>query len=1004
MGRNLADDLVFNERGLFAEEGDGEEGSYMDGIDRLLAQAGCFTGTQRVEDENVEDAAVRTTQGVGKVVPSSSIIKRSTSRHDDGGTGPSKPKKLARAKRRVTKPRDYLTYYLDTKYDVLSEVVQDLPGDWQEVNTPDDDVNLLWFDSGISVEKFIKLRTYQKVNHFVGMTSITRKNNLGRNLLRMKKRFPEEYRFFPDTWILPTDLPDFKAQFNGRKNKTFIVKPSDGYQGKGIFLTREFENVPVDYNSTIVVQRYIHKPLLLDGHKFDLRLYVLVTGCDPLRIFLHEQGLVRLASEKYAEPRGKNLQQTMVHLTNYAINCENPEFQENTNPEDGTDGHKRSFQAVLQELGENGVDVALLRAEIEDLVVKTLISVQPSLSHVYRSCQPDDIENAMCFEILGFDILLDSKAKPWLIEVNQAPSFRTETRLDHLVKRQVLLDAFEIVNVNPEDRKKYCRQQAAAVEDRMYSKGLEKRSVEDRLSLEEEVAAVRTKQEHAVKNGYRALHPAPDGKEDEHEPFMSAAVDIWEIMTGSSSSRKKRQPAKDEAGAPGCDDGRRGVRSRSIAGKAAGCAAPSKKSSTSVAAENPSSAGIVEEGEADARPKLLESEEQPDGAPNEECHSSRRGSSQSSIANVAGQEGATASDAQPPQSSSAPLVTSSTAGRQAGDAIHVQTNFGWEPVTILRVHDTGQVDIKFQDGEVMLRALPRILDLQQTDSANMTTAQQPPIHQHTCTEKFFSNTDLKHRGSPCNGGRPNTGFRGTNPFHVVAAVRSSPARVSSFAGQAHAVIPTRRPLHPPPRPQWTSPDGHASMAMTQMGRASSMPAAAASASPLPHGCHADGIAADSGFLFEASLTKRGDCSPLGGRKPTSVDFASSSSGQTSMGADATSSFSLPMSERRPAAAPACSHADAADILKTCQHCQAEVKRRSRVRPPAAPLLGINSTKDRAPGPHGGNVARQPHFTLEAHSVQPPPSWQRRRDGAGVESIPPLPPPGTQRQRPLLKAV
>eukprot|EP00971_Amphidinium_carterae_P098786 1953700-Amphidinium_carterae.1 len=76
----------------------------------------------------------------------------------------------------------------------------------------------------------------------------------------------------------------------------------------------------------------------------------------------------------------------------------------------------------------------------------------------------------------------------------------------------------------------------------------------------------------------------------------------------------------------------------------------------------------------------------------------------------------------------------------------------------------------------MLRALPRILDLQQTDSANMTTAQQPPIHQHTCTEKFFSNTDLKHRGSPCNGGRPNTGFRGTNPFHVVAAVRSSPAR------------------------------------------------------------------------------------------------------------------------------------------------------------------------------------------------------------------------------------
>ena len=45
--------------------------------------------------------------------------------------------------------------------------------------------------------------------------------------------FPMEYKFFPDTWILPTDLADFKAQFaNGARNRTFIIKPDNGCQGR----------------------------------------------------------------------------------------------------------------------------------------------------------------------------------------------------------------------------------------------------------------------------------------------------------------------------------------------------------------------------------------------------------------------------------------------------------------------------------------------------------------------------------------------------------------------------------------------------------------------------------------------------------------------------------------------------------------------------------------------------------------------------------------------------
>ena len=79
--------------------------------------------------------------------------------------------------------------------------------------------------------------------------------------------------------------------------------------------------------------------------------------------------------------------------------------------------------------------------------MKTLISVAPSLRHVYHSCQPECLQADMCFEVLGFDILIDSKFKPWVLEVNHAPSFSTEgSELDRVVKSTVLTDTFRLLN------------------------------------------------------------------------------------------------------------------------------------------------------------------------------------------------------------------------------------------------------------------------------------------------------------------------------------------------------------------------------------------------------------------------------------------------------------------------------------------------------------------------------------------------------------------------------
>ena len=97
-----------------------------------------------------------------------------------------------------------------------------------------------------------------------------------------------------------------------------------------------------------------------------------------------------------------------------------------------------------------GHDPDKLMSEIKDIVVKTILPIQHELAHNYRTCQPSDIENLMCFEILGFDIILDKNCIPYLLEVNNLPSFATDSPLDHEIKRNLIKDTFKLLGMTDE--------------------------------------------------------------------------------------------------------------------------------------------------------------------------------------------------------------------------------------------------------------------------------------------------------------------------------------------------------------------------------------------------------------------------------------------------------------------------------------------------------------------------------------------------------------------------
>ena len=77
-----------------------------------------------------------------------------------------------------------------------------------------------------------------------------------------------------------------------RAHQVWIMKPVASSRGRGIFLINDISDV--DYSEAMVVQRYIPNPMTINGFKFDLRLYVLVTSVNPLQAYLHNNGFARL--------------------------------------------------------------------------------------------------------------------------------------------------------------------------------------------------------------------------------------------------------------------------------------------------------------------------------------------------------------------------------------------------------------------------------------------------------------------------------------------------------------------------------------------------------------------------------------------------------------------------------------------------------------------------------------------------------------------------------------
>ena len=243
------------------------------------------------------------------------------------------------------------------------------------------------------------------------------------------------------------------------------MKPAASSCGRGKKVIGKKQNV--NKRNGYIVSRYVSKPHLINGKKYDLRLYVLVTSFDPLKIYLFKDGLVRLATVPYTTSKA-SLKQRFVHLTNYSVNKKADAYVKNENTdvlnskskgknkdegaptEAEVDASKLSLLQLREEFKKMGCDYNDTFSKIKDLIIKTIIAVESPI----LTCMGGSKGKTSCFEIYGFDVIIDAKLRPWLLEVNVSPSLSSSSPLDKQIKTMLLSDSLYLIGFRLLDRKK----------------------------------------------------------------------------------------------------------------------------------------------------------------------------------------------------------------------------------------------------------------------------------------------------------------------------------------------------------------------------------------------------------------------------------------------------------------------------------------------------------------------------------------------------------------------
>ncbi|MDR5873525.1 PqqD family peptide modification chaperone [Vreelandella gomseomensis] len=263
------------------------------------------------------------------------------------------------------------------------------------------------------------------MNHIPGNAALTVKSRLHAGLKALRDRTRHHFgelhpntkrlNFFPRAYEMPHDYPALVEDAAAHPDKRWILKPTNASKGQGVQVLRDPVRAPLEPNW--LVQEYVANPHTIRGHKYVLRLYMLIASIDPLRVYLYDQGFAKLASAPWSPD---DIDNPFSQLTNPDINALNLDAEI---PVEFID-----LDRYRHWLREQGHDDQALFSQLQDLATLTALS---GVEAMRARSREDGADPRGCYELIGLDCLVDDQLKPWILECNLSPSLGTCAKPEH---------------------------------------------------------------------------------------------------------------------------------------------------------------------------------------------------------------------------------------------------------------------------------------------------------------------------------------------------------------------------------------------------------------------------------------------------------------------------------------------------------------------------------------------------------------------------------------------
>ena len=315
---------------------------------------------------------------------------------------------------------------------------------------------------------------FQMYNHVAGNFALYRKDSIATAATNYMYKYQSKphcfdgTKFFPRTLSLDNETEclqwfdyikseEYKAE-KAEKTIVFIRKISvASHQGKGVQPVDEDEerNLTEQYgggslcgknDNPVIVQRYIHNPLLVEGHKFDFRIYMLIASVNPLVVYYHD-GFLRVSFYEYdVTNKEKGMHLTNTAQSAIAMKKAIKEGMNETELQSLQMWNLTRFTDYLVRIG---------KVKSRDWLDEYLRpQFQQAMQHLVRMTQHRFYQYSSSSELMGVDFMLDEDLNLWFIEANIGPELKGTPKEKEILVTRMIYDMLEILTSQLKSRLK----------------------------------------------------------------------------------------------------------------------------------------------------------------------------------------------------------------------------------------------------------------------------------------------------------------------------------------------------------------------------------------------------------------------------------------------------------------------------------------------------------------------------------------------------------------------